>query len=111
MRYECFNCETELEKDEVTEELYGDMSWTYCNRCGRKVTRIEPEYQPPPPPPRPKRFCFFIKPKDEYPESYTRFEEFFLALRIGYYKEAWRLLRGKPRRYIFEGIENNPMPF
>ena len=60
---------------------------------------------------RPKRFCFFIKSKDKHPEYYTRFEEFFLALRIGYFKTAWQLLRGKPRHYIFEGNENNPMPF
>ena len=110
-RYECFHCEMKLEPHEVSEEFYGDMSYLYCNRCGCEATRI---HRRPPTPivkARPKRFCFFIKPKDEYPEFYTRFEEFFLALRIGYYKEAWRLLIGKQRRYFFEEIEDNPMPF
>lgn len=109
-RWECVHC-GELEKDEVTEEFYGDQSFAYCNRCYEGVSRV---YVPSPPRaevPRPKCFCFFIQPKDEYPEKYTRLEEFFLALRIGYYKTAWRLLIGKPCRYGFEGNENNPFPF
>ena len=111
-RWECINCDVELENHEVTEAFYGDESFVCCNRCGmRSVSRLQPVIEMPPPPPRPKRFCFFIKPKDEHPEYYTPFEEFFLALRIGYFKTAWRLLRGKPSNYIFEGLEDNPMPF
>ena len=64
---------------------------------------------------RPKHFCLFIKQIDgdiHKPfRKYTRFQEFCLALRIGYYKEAWRLLRGRQSRYIWEGLEDNPMPF
>lgn len=58
---------------------------------------------------RKKYFCFFIKPR-KY-SSYTRFEQFFLALRIGYFKEAWRLVRGKESGYVWEEWENMPIPF
>ena len=114
MKWECVHC-GELEKDEVTEEHYGDQSFNYCNRCGyRSVSRIRPKIQLPEPS-RPKRFCFFIKPKDgdiQKPfEKYTRFEEFCLALRIGYFRTALRIATGKPSNYIFEGLEDNPMPF
>ena len=109
--WECINC-GELDKSEVAEELYGDQSWISCDACGSKPYRIRYENQLPAPRVlRPRRFCFFIKPKDEHPAYYTRLERFFLALRIGYYKEAWQLLRGKPSNYIWEGMENNPMPF
>ena len=107
--WECLHC-GELEAGAVTEELYGDQSCTYCNLCGgSSVSRIRPK--PAPPLPRPKRFCLFIKAKDNLPEYYTRLEKILLALRIGYYQEAWRLIRGKGSNYIFEGLEDNPMPF
>ena len=112
-RWHCINC-GHLGKGEVTEEFYGDQSFTYCNRCDGKVT-YDPLIIVLPKPTRPKRFCFFIRPKDsdiQKPfEKYTRREEFFLAIRVGYFREAWRLLRGKPSNYIWEGLENNPMPF
>ena len=115
MKWECVNC-GELKKGEVTEELYGDQSFNYCNRCGyRSVSRIIPQTELPPL--RTKPFCFFIKPQWGYDsrfgfsENYTRFEQFCLAVRIGYFKEAWRLAIGKPSHYIWEGIEDNPMPF
>ena len=64
---------------------------------------------------RPKRFCFFIKAIDGDIHKpfvkYKRYEEFFLALRIGYFKEAYRIATGKPSNYIWEGLEDNPMPF
>ena len=114
MKFDCMNC-GKLTQAEVTEELIGDLAWTYCNHCHELVDRV---YEPRPvntEPPRSKRFCFFIKEIDgdiHKPfRKYTRFQEFFLALRIGYFREAWRLLRGKPSRYIWEGMENCPMPF
>ena len=110
MKYNCINC-GDIDKRSVAEELYGDRSWTYCDTC---YEGVDPVYEPQPPRAaiqRPKRFCFFIKPKDDHPEKYTRFEEFFLALRIGYFKEAIRLLCGKRSNYIWEGLEQNPMPF
>ena len=58
---------------------------------------------------RRKYFCFFIKPR-EY-SSYTRFEKIMLCLRIGYFKEAIRLIRGKYSHYLWETHEDNPMPF
>ena len=104
MKWECVEC-GELEKREVTEELHGDQSFNYCNRCGfRSVSRIRPRIQLAAPP-RPKRFCFFIKPKDGdiYKPfvQYTRIEQFCLAVRIGYFREAFRLAIGKPSRYIW----------
>ena len=115
-KWDCVHC-GKLDKDEVTEESYGDQSQVYCNRCGfRSVSRIRPKIQLPEPA-RPKRFCFFIKPQWGYDsrvgfsEKYTRFEEICLAIRIGYFKEAIRLLIGKRSSYIWEGIEDNPMPF
>ena len=115
MKWECVHC-GELEKGEVTEELIGDQSFNYCNRCGGGyVSRIyEPVTQPEI---RTKPFCFFIKPKWGYhskygfSEQYTRFEEICLALRIGYFREAVRLLLGKTSNYIWEGTEENPMPW
>ena len=59
---------------------------------------------------RPNRLCFFIKHKDGK-EKYNRFQEICLFLRISMPKEAIRLVVGRSRRYIFEGLENNPMPF
>lgn len=45
--FTCFNCELDLlKRTEVTEELYGDQSDYYCNRCGR---RVQKNYQPVPP--------------------------------------------------------------
>ena len=112
MKWECINCEVELKQHEVTEEFFGDQSFRYCNRCGfRSVSRVYEPLAPRAAVPRPKRFCLFIKPKDDYPEKYTRCEEFFLALRIGYFKEAWRMLCGKRSSYFWEGTENSPFPF
>ena len=115
MKWECVNC-GKLTQAEVTEEFIGDLAWRYCNHCSELVDRYyEPCVESKTEPPRPKRFCFFIKEIDgdiHKPfRKYTRFQEFCLALRIGYFREAWRLLRGKPSRYIWEGEENNPMPF
>ena len=42
---------------------------------------------------------------------YNRFQKVWLALRIGYIKEASRLILGKSDNYIWEGTERNPMPF
>ena len=112
-RWNCIQC-GEIDKEKVTDELYGDLSHRYCNICGADVRYEEPIIHVPRPP-RPKRFCFFIKRIDgdiHKPfRKYTRFQEFCLALRIGYFKEAWSLLRGKRGNYIWEGEENNPMPW
>ena len=113
-KWDCFNC-GELTKADVTEEFYGDQSQVYCNKCFGNVSRIyEPVVLPEI---RTKRFCFFIKPQWGYDsrvgfsEKYNHFEEICLAIRIGYFKEAWRLICGKQSSYIWEGLENHPMPF
>ena len=114
VKWDCFNC-GELKRDEATEEFYGDQSQVVCNTCYEVVQKIDVEIPKPKPEPRPEKFCFFIKAKDGDIQKplvkYTRLEEFCLALRIGYFKEAIRLLRGKQSRYIWEGLEDNPMPF
>ena len=50
----------------------------------------------------------FVKRKGT---SYTQYQKVVLALRIGYYKEAFRLICGKPSNYIWEGCEDNPLPY
>lgn len=114
-QWNCINCGDRF-ADEVTEEHWGDQSFVYCNQCGyRSVSRIQFNYKRPTPAPRPKRYCYFIKAKDgdihKPLDKYSRCAEIFLALRIGYFKEAWRLMCGKRSNYIWEGNENNPFPF